>query len=238
MLAKSAKATCLEPHIAIIAHITIAELTSLLTSTDSLNGFANRFLWVCSARSKCLPFGGSVNDQALEQITDRVKKAARFARTAGRMDFSPAAREAWAAIYPSLSEGRPGLLGAVTARAEAQALRLGMIYALLDCSSTIELPHLRAALAAWQYVEDSARFIFGDSLGNATADEILRLLRSDPAGLSRNQLSEHFQRHKSSAEITLALSTLHGCGLATSTNRKTAGRPVEIWSAIGAGASA
>ena len=238
VLAKSAKAVCLEPHIAIIAHITIAELTRLLTSTDSLNGFANRFLWVCSARSKCLPFGGSVSQQALEEIADRIKKAARFARTAGRMEFSSIAREAWAAIYPSLSEGRPGLLGAVTARAEAQALRLAMIYALLDCSSTIDLPHLRAALAAWQYVEDSARFIFGDSLGNPTADEILRLLRSNPAGLSRNQLSEHFQRHKSSAEIALALSTLHGCGLATSTSRKTTGRPVEIWSAIGTGARA
>jgi len=237
VLAKSAKAVCLEPHIAIIAHITIAELTKLLTSTDSLNGFANRFLWVCSARSKCLPFGGSVDLKALESIAEGLKRAARFAHEAGRMDFSVEARTAWAAVYPELSEGRPGLLGAVTARAEAQALRLAMIYALLDCSSTIELPHLRAALAAWQYVEDSARFIFGDSLGNATADEILRLLRDNPAGLSRNQISEHFQRHKSSGELTLALSTLHGCGLAKSTSRKTAGRPVEIWLAIGVGAT-
>jgi hypothetical protein len=150
------------------------------------------------------------------------------------MEFAADARALWAEVYPSLSAGHLGLLGAVTARAEAQALRLAMIYALLDCSSYITLPHLNAALAAWRYIEDSARFIFGESLGNATADEILRLIRETPGGLSRNGISEHFQRHKTSAQIEAALSLLQSSGLAHSVTRKTAGRPAQIWVSIGA----
>jgi hypothetical protein len=148
------------------------------------------------------------------------------------MAFDPDAEKAWRAVYRSLSDGQPGLLGAVTARAETQTLRMAMIYALLDSSSRITLPHLRAALAAWQYVEDSARFIFGDSVGNSTADEILRLLRESSDGATRNEISDHFQRHKSSTEISGALSSLQSLGLAKSARRKTAGRPVEIWIAI------
>ena len=49
VLAKQAKAACLEPHISILAHITVAELKRQLTTTDMGNGFANRFLWVCAA---------------------------------------------------------------------------------------------------------------------------------------------------------------------------------------------
>jgi len=59
-------------------------------------------------------------------------------------------------------------------RAEAQVVRLALIYALLDCAREIRAEHLRAALAIWTYCEASARFIWGDSLGDPTADEILR----------------------------------------------------------------
>jgi hypothetical protein len=60
-----------------------------------------------------------------------------------------------------LSEGQPGLFGAVTSRAEAQVIRLALLYALLDEADHIGTEHLRAALALWRYAEDSARFIFG-----------------------------------------------------------------------------
>jgi hypothetical protein len=53
----------------------------------------------------------------------------------------------WATVYEDLSEGKAGLLGSMTSRAEAQVLRLSMVFALLDCSTTIRAEHLRAALA-------------------------------------------------------------------------------------------
>ena len=54
--------------------------------------------------------------------------------------------------------------------------------------------HLRAALACWAYAERSARFIFGDTLGDPVADEILRALRQQPAGMTRNEIRDLFDR--------------------------------------------
>lgn len=67
------------------------------------------------------------------------------------------ARTLWWGIYEVLSEGKPGLLGAVISRAEAQVMRLSCLFALLDCSLVVRKPHLEAALAVWRYSEDSAR---------------------------------------------------------------------------------
>jgi predicted transcriptional regulator len=86
-----------------------------------------------------------------------------------------------------------------------------------------------AGLAVWTYCLDSARYIFGDSLGDATADEILRALRSRNEGMTRTEIREHFGRHKSSAEIGRALAVLAEYGLATATQVETDGRPKEVW---------
>lgn len=132
-----------------------------------------------------------------------------------------------------LSEGKPGLLGAVTSRAESQTMRLACLYALLDCSAVVRGEHLAAALATWKYCEDSARFIFGDALGDATADEILRTLRSRPEGMTRNGIREHFGRNKLSAEINRALALLQEYGLArVERDQGEQGRPAEHWYAI------
>ncbi len=58
------------------------------------------------------------------------------------------------------------MFGAATGRAEAHTIRLALIYALLDSSPVITLPHLEAALALWRYARDSTRWVFGESLGD------------------------------------------------------------------------
>ncbi len=127
-------------------------------------------------------------------------------------------------MYPTLSEGRPGLLGAITTRAEAQTVRLALLYALLDQSVDIKPPHLHAALAVWRYCQDSAQYIFGNSLGDSTADAILNLLRSSGEGITRNELTDHFKRNKPSAEIGRALAVLQSHGLVRLERRETGGR--------------
>jgi hypothetical protein len=232
VLAKNAKAVCLEPHISILAHITVAELQRQLTTNDMANGFANRFLWICAARSKCLPFGGAVNQEILKDVAVRTREAIDFARTIGRVEFALEARLEWELVYPRLSDGRLGLLGEITARAEAQTVRIAMLYAILDRSAEIKPVHLHAALAAWRYCDESARFIFGDSLGDPTADEILSLLRGSQEGVTRSELNDHFKRNKSSAEIGRALAVLQSHGLARAEQQVTGGRPAGVWKAI------
>ena len=54
----------------------------------------------------------------------------------------------------------------------------------------IELTHLKAALAVWAYCEASAKYIFGSTLGDPMADDILRALkRAGADGMSRNDAS-------------------------------------------------
>ena len=80
-------------------------------------------------------------------------------------------------------------------------MRLALIYAFLDQSSVIRVEHLRAALALWQYCEDSAAYIFGDAVGNTVADDILSALRDRRGGLSRTAIGDLFSRNKSKDEI-------------------------------------
>lgn len=230
IITRSSPATATNAHISILAHITSDELKKLLTNTETANGFANRFLWCNAKRSKCLPFGGSLNPEALRAIADGITEIAAFAASVERVTFDQFAAEKWAMVYPSLSEGNPGLAGAVTSRNEAHAVRLALLYALLDLSPVIRVEHLEAALAIIEYSEASARRIFGDSLGDDTADEILGLLKkAGTDGCTRTEIFNHFGRNKASAEIARALALLESRGFACMNPESTNGRPAERW---------
>jgi hypothetical protein len=219
-------------HISVIGHITKDELLRYLGTTEAGNGFGNRFMWLCVRRSKVLPEGGNLSEEELYLLAERLRQAVEFAKTVGEMERDEAARRLWYQVYPELSEGKPGLLGAMIARAEAHVMRLACIYALLDLSAVIREEHLRAALALWDYCERSARFIFGDALGDPVADEILQALRRAEAGLTRTEIRDLFGRNESGKRITKALSALAGAGLVTVKKEETDGRPAERWFAI------
>lgn len=236
-LTKNSPAKATGAHVSIIAHITKAELLSYLNETESVNGFGNRFLWLCVKRSKVLPFGGDLGEAALAPLIKATHEALVFARTDGRMSWGREARGAWAEVYPVLSKGKPGLLGALLARAEAQVLRLALTYALLDKSRTIEPPHLYAALAIWQYAEESTRYIFGGKVGNSVADDILEALKGASEGLTRTQISDLFKRHRTAGQIDAALQLLELQELAHAEQRDTGGRPLEVWFAQKGGAN-
>jgi hypothetical protein len=220
-------------HISIIGHITQDELRARLRRTDMANGFANRFLFCLVRRSKRLPYGGHVDDATLAQLGERLKQAVGFAKTVGRVTMTAAAAEAWAKAYEELSADRPGLLGAVTARAEAQVIRLSLVYALIDCRGEIDTAHLDAAMAVWAYCDESAYLVFGDSLGDPVADDIITALRRSPAGMTRTDISNLFGRNRTADQIGAALAKLLGLGLARFEQQQTQGRSAETWFATG-----
>jgi len=214
-------------HVSILGHITREELLRHLTETEQANGFANRFLWMLVRRSKVLPSPKPIPEGTLSALLSRLEAARQFATGMGEMKRDAEAEILWCQVYPQLSEGRPGLLGAITARAEAQTMRLALVYALLDCSPEITAEHLRAGLAVWRYCERSAAMIFGDSLGDSKADRILRAIR-ETGGLAENDISNLFSRHDS-AGIDRCLDLLHKLGLARPVVVPTGGRPKTIW---------
>ncbi|NSW84278.1 MAG: DUF3854 domain-containing protein [Syntrophothermus sp.] len=230
-LTKNDPVTATGAHISIIAHITKQELLRFLDSTEAGNGFGNRFLWICVRRSKLLPEGGRIGDVDFAPLVKRLTAAVEFGRNMGELKRDAEAAAWWRKVYPALSEGKPGLLGAILARAEAHVMRLACIYALLDLSPVVRAEHLQAALALWDYCERSARFIFGDALGDPLADEILRLLRAAPNGLTKTEIYEHFGRNRSAAQINRALGSLLEFGLVQFQKEKTGRRPREGYAA-------
>jgi hypothetical protein len=228
-MTKNSPARAAGAHVSLIGHITADELRRYLTQTETANGFGNRHLWVCADRSKLLPEGGRVDAEAWAGLGKELEAAIEFARGAGEVSRDDEARAVWLEVYAELSEGRPGLAGALLARAEAHVMRLAMLYALLDRSALILAPHLIAALALWEYVERSVYHVFGDSLGDPVADELLRLLRSCPGGMTRSEVGNHYGRHQPSERIGRALGLLLQHRLARFERQETGGRPVERW---------
>jgi hypothetical protein len=220
-------------HISLIAHITQRELIASLSPAEAHNGFANRCLWTSVQRSQCLPEGGELDAHELSAIAAELRRALDWAGDAHtiRLIRDDEARALWHERYPALSQARPGLYGAATSRAEAQVLRLSAIYAVLDCSPFITLPHLQAALAVWDYCSASASRFFGTFTGDHTADRILEAINASAGTLSRQQISALFQGHLSSSRIDAALEQLISLGAIYQRSQPTGGRPSTLWSA-------
>ena len=118
-------------HISLVGHITEEELTRLLTDTSMANGWGNRVLWICVRRAQLLPDGGGADLTQLAPLTQVLREVSQ---TAGRLGPGPIGRDpeataVWRDVYPDLSRERDGLVGALLGRAEAQTLRLSVLYA-------------------------------------------------------------------------------------------------------------
>jgi len=228
-LTRSSPVRARRSFISVVGHTTAEELRRRLGEDSAANGYGNRHLWLAVRRSRLLPDGGRLRPEDLAPLAADLRERILFARSLGEVRRSPSFAELWRAVYPSLTEDKPGMFGAMTARAEAQVLRLSLIYALLDASSTIDPRHLLAALALWSHAENSVRYIFGDALGDPVADEILTALRRSPRGMTRTEIRDMFGRHQSAGRIATALGSLRRLGLAEVVQTETPGRHAERW---------
>lgn len=212
-------------HISIIGHITRDELAKHLTDTETANGFANRFLWACVRRSKYLPDGDSVPQSEINAIVEFLAEIKTRAERIGEMRRCLEAQELWYEVYPTLSDGHTGLLGAVTSRATAYVMRIACLYSLLQGKDHIGYDELKASLALWDYCVNSAKYIFGVSVGDEVADKIETALKgAGEIGLTRTQISKLFDGHQAGERIKAGLSTLLDNGRITSEEIKTGGR--------------
>jgi len=102
----------------------------------------------------------------------------------------------------------------------------------LECKVKIEVVHLEAAYAMWDFCDRSAAHLFGQSTGDRTADAILSALKAKPEGLTRTEIfSVVFHRNKHSSDIARALELLAKFGMAVSRSVETEGRTAERWCA-------
>lgn len=220
-----------DPHVSIVAQITHEELVALLCNTDVSNGFANRFLFVAARRARLLPDGGRVDERDMRLVADHLDGSLDFARRAGLVTRDPEAAEMWREVYPRLSADLPGRLGSILGRAEAQVLRLSVVYALLERSKLVQVPHLEAALAFWDYCQASAEFVFSDSRGNRLATRLLQALRqAGSQGLSRTAIRDTLGRKAGQVgEVDQALQSLLEAGQVRKAKVPTGGAPKVVW---------
>lgn len=226
------KLTATDYHLSVMSHITRDELVRLLTSTEQSNGFANRFLWVHTNRARRLPHGGALDPNTLTAVGSRLEARVKAAAGIDLVTKTAAASSRWVELYNEIADTElPGIVAALTNRAEAYVLRLALLYAVLDGSAQIDLVHLEAGWALWRYCEDSVLHIWGDATGDRDVDRLVaavRLARDD--GLSVNDAHEQvFHKHKSVAPIAQRAAR---AGLIRIEKRTTDGRAREVLYAL------
>ncbi|MFL5883101.1 MAG: DUF3987 domain-containing protein [Actinomycetota bacterium] len=231
ILTRTSPARATSAHIALIGHITQHELRRHITQTDLANGYLNRILLIACRRQRLLPEGGHHDPLAGTGLTRQLAATLKHARTAGQLRLDPDARERWHDAYRQLARPLPGVLGQITARAEAHTIRLALLYALADGKRHIGPHHLDAALAIHDYAARSAGWALQGATGQPLAEQIHAALRDSPAGLTRSQISHALKHNQPAGQIDHALHALQAAGRATVTQIATGGRPAQLWNA-------
>ena len=211
-------------HLCIVSHITQSELSNLFTTVQMSNGFGNRFLWVCAKRHKLVAFPRPMPKSELAPLQLRLWKLVKDAQTTGEVTLTPKGIQRWYEVYPELTKEHQGLFGAITARAEAQTIRLSLIYALLDGAKEIDEQHINSALALWNYASDSARVLFHDRAIDPLEQKILSLLKI--GSLTATELSNAFNRNIQREKLQGVLIKLESSNQIKVTKESTKGRPV------------
>jgi len=219
-------------HISIVAHVTRDEFLARLDRSELSGGTMNRFLHVASKRSKLLHSGGRIPDSEMQRLATEVKESLAIARREREVSLTRGARALWQTAYPHLTADRFGQYGAATARAEAQVLRIALIFALLDRSEQIGEGHLWAALAVVDYCDRSAAYVYGERHSDRAQDSVLDAIRTHEGWMSRTELVNALHRHVAGLRLQSALDALLLAGLIERREERTVGRPREEFHAI------
>ena len=198
---KAIRAT--DTHISFIGHITLDEILSFFSIVDAHNGFYNRILWFHSAPTAKHPDGGKIWRTRIAQFFPDLQKALTTAGRTSEVTMDRDAKLLWHEIYCGIDDEESGHIPAMLSRTAPQILRLAMTYALLDCSSVIQVPHLKAAKAVHDYCEQSVRYIFDDTkiVLSSKAVRLLSMLTSKPSGLNSTEITRLSKNNWKKSEI-------------------------------------
>jgi len=243
-----------EPHLSIMGAITLGELKATLSARDLSSGMVNRIAWIHAYRSKpdkprakepipnemgVLSIFNVHNSDSenhiyipLDKYLDPIKNAIESELKRPRViEFNAEAQEYWdTVIVPKYGKDLPETpLTQATDRANAIIPRVALIYAVVAQSEKIRLVDLKSGEAFWKYAEQTAVTIWGQTLGNRTADDILNLIYSTSYAVSLTEISNFFNRNKSREDITEALNLLIAFELVMESKKSTNGREATLY---------
>jgi len=221
---KSNRLSATDPHLGMICAVTPSELLSLMASRELTNGFANRFMIFWAERTKMVAFPKATPQEVVNELARRVLEVLEFCRAERwaekdhmRVELSPDARKQYEQLYRGeLNDTSAGeRITALIERRAPMLLRLAMLFALCDKTTTVQVQHVQAALAWVRYSVESVKFIFASA-----ADELEVARTNDAAQKIQDYLAAHgsatrselskgcFQGHMSKSRIDAALDEL------------------------------
>lgn len=221
---KSNRVHASDPHVCLSGAISPSELTSLMSSREMSNGFANRFMMIWAERTRILPFPTETPQALVEQLAHRTQKILEFIKTNQQDEFNPVRMELTAQArwhYSLLYRGElnddlgDGLVSAMLERRAPILLRLAMLMALTDLQNRIDTHHIDAAMAWIRYATASVRYVFASAADEAKqtllvefSSRILVFLR-ERGQATRSQISsECFRGKVAKAQIDASLEHL------------------------------
>lgn len=199
--------------------ITPTELRYRLDDRAARTGSANRWLYVPVERRDVYP-------PDLEPILSaEVQEALVAAWDNGQRRDLTIADDVSTTLSEYASfviEHSHGVAFDLVKRYQAIAVRVAMIHATVERSSVVQMHHLQRALALTEYARRGFSWVFGQTIGNPTADLLLRYLQ-DSERLSANYITRHVER--SSLRRQEAIDELLRLGYAETEVTVTRGRP-------------
>ena len=158
-----------------------------------------------------------------------------------RVELSPDARKRYEVLYHSeLNDNSAGeRITALIERRAPMLLRLAMLFALCDLTTTVEVHHINAALAWVRYSVDSIKFVFASAADevevaetNDTAQKIVDFLTAHQR-VTRKQITvDCFGGHVNKTRIDAALEELLTCNpphVTVHEDRSGPGRPTKFY---------
>jgi hypothetical protein len=245
---KSNRLWATDPHIAMIGAVTPSELLGLMASRELTNGFANRFLMFWAERTKMVAFPRATSQEDVNALAERVLEVLQFCqaeRWADKdhmcMELSQDARRRYEVLYSGeLNDSSAGeRITALIERRAPMLLRLAMLFALCDKTTTVEVHHIDAALAWVRYSVESVKFIFASAADevkvaevNDAAQKIMDFVTAHKR-VTRKQITvDCFGGHVSKTRIDAALDELLSCNpprIAVQEDRSGQGRPTKFY---------
>ena len=207
---ESKSLVCKKPHGSIIGWTTRELLNTFMPIGYDQSGTGNRFLYCQFTRLQLVPRGGPEINWSMETVKgfrNSVGEEESFvvylyeAKLAAQKDqhipIHANARNYWDSLYLRLEaqKYRTDIVSRLTSRGPAHVRRLATILCLVDRETTIQLNHLKAAMAIWQYGCESVHFILlGCSLDQ---EKIIRLAqKKDPEPITSTDVYDLFGRNK------------------------------------------
>ena len=146
ILTRTAPARATSAHIAVIGHITQDELRRHTTTVELANGYLNRILLVACRRHGCCPKAATRTRSAAPASPGCSPRPSSTPRQRARSASTPTPASSGITPTDNSPNRRPGIVGQITARAEAHTIRLALLYTLADGQRQISppAPHRRA----------------------------------------------------------------------------------------------